>query len=91
MNRRDFLVGIAATAAITSAIPALSIEAPISAKVWYDQWLTDTTSIWVNFYENMLIYGTGAIKHIDEYPFIQSVSPKDLLIPELGGGLFQQA
>ena len=44
----------------------------------YTQWLRDTNPIWQDFHENQFIFGIGALKQIDDYPYIESVHPRDL-------------
>lgn len=94
MNRRDFLHGLAVTAAvigIAPAMPTIPMSAKTNAELWYTEWLKDTAHVWVEHYNNTILYGIGAIRRIEEYPYVESVPLSELTIPPSSGGLLDRA
>lgn len=91
MNRRDLLLGLAASTAI-AACPA-AIEAAIIAtpvvdwRIWWDQWQKDALDVLVKCWEDQIIYGTSAHESCKEYPYVRRIDPTLLTMPPTRGGL----
>jgi len=79
MNRRDFLKGLFGTAAVA----AIGVSAELEEAFTQD-WQAALMPIWMDYYNNVLIYGVGAITYTNAFPYIRSIPPQEIyLIPEL--------
>ena len=76
MNRRSFLKGLAAAFVAANALP---IKAAIPTEPWMEEWLAAIAPIYSDYISNITIWGVGALKETDDYPFIRSIAPYDLL------------
>jgi hypothetical protein len=92
MNRRAFLIGLTATSAIAAcpaAIEAVLAQAPETEwKACFEQWIKDTTDVFVKVWEDQIIYGVGAYEYTDTYPYIERLDPRTLPPPIERKGLF---
>lgn len=97
MNRRAFLKGCAAVAVASQVVPSLVttpamelLEDFEQLKASYEQWLKDTADIFSDCFSNTIIFGVGAIRQVEQYPYIESVDPYQLPWPKTSGGLLEQ-
>lgn len=100
MNRRAFLIGCAA-AAVAGTVPIIPKELAVygrspamdalddlkALQELYNQWLRDALPILSEYQMNVFLYGTGALKQIKEYPYIESIHPKDLISLDFAEGI----
>jgi len=87
MNRREFVLGLLSGIAATAVpIPASITNAP--AHIW-EQLEVEIMEVLVRAFEDMVIYGTHAIKYTDKFPFVENVDLRDLWLPPTKGGLLQ--
>lgn len=83
MNRRAFLTGLFGTAAITAL--------PVSAKVLEPtltlgpDWQTAIAKVYANYMTDLMLYGTGAIRSCDTFPWIENVPLTQLYETPIGG------
>lgn len=100
MNRRDFLYGCAAIAVANTSGLAVApdngphnmtaTEVEAAYRAYYKQWQNDTANIFVDYFNNTILFGIGALRQIEEYPYIESVDPADLQMPATLGGLLEK-
>lgn len=77
MNRRELLAGFLGTAAATviGPVPALvESTAPINAAAWE----AAVAKVVATYYEDLMIFGTAAIRYTEIFPFIENVDPFNL-------------
>lgn len=86
MNRRAFLTGLFGTAAVAAFGPMPILEAKTSIN--WATWEAAVLQVYSDHFANLFIYGTAAIEHIDEFPFIRNVPLEELYpLPPTTGGL----
>lgn len=92
MNRRAFLTNLIASTALAAcpaAIEAVLSSAPtINYNAYLEQWMKDALDVLFKCWEDEIIYGVSAYRHIDTYPYVQRIDPLTLELPHLRGGLF---
>ena len=82
MNRRAFLTGLVASSAI-AACPA-AVEAALTAapamtwEQWYERWVIDASAVISDAFVDQIIFGVGAYKQCDEYPYVKRIDPRTL-------------
>lgn len=87
MNRRDVLTNLFG-AAVVAALPNVpAIETTVSIYTLED-WRNAVIKVWASQMEDLIIYGTCAIRQIDTFPFIESVPVRELYLPTTTRGLF---
>lgn len=86
MKRRQFLTGLFG-AAVVSALP--NLPALESAPLIYtlEEWQEAIRKIWLAQWTDLIMYGTCAIRQIDDFPFIESIPFSELVLPTTIGGL----
>lgn len=77
MNRREFLHKIGAGAIVIGFAPQVLLE-PIHS---YDAWMEATMKVLGEVQADMIIYGTGAYRYTDIFPWIERVPLQELYIP----------
>lgn len=92
MNRRAFLTGLIATTALAPC--AIAVDAVIAStpaldwKTYIEQWYSDASDVMIKVCEDQIIWGVGAWRNIETYPFIERIDPHSLPAPPKRGGLF---
>jgi hypothetical protein len=84
MKRRDFLRGCAAALAAGATIGVIPWEPRVAtpkeiAERWFAQWMRDLQPVLRDHAMNMMTWGIGGLRQIEAYPYIESLSPRDML------------
>lgn len=74
MNRREFITGIFSAAAIASIDPRTLVPEATP------DWALAVCKVYNDYMTNILLYGIGAIRSIDEFPYIENLNPEDIRI-----------
>ena len=77
MNRRDLLKGFAVVA-IAGTVPAALLIEETGPEIFFTAWWRAAADELSACNTNVLIYGTGAIQYIDEFPFIRNVPLEEI-------------
>lgn len=76
MNRRQFILGMASAAAIPIiGKPSSALNLPTEA-----EFMTMFITAYSDYTANMFIFGVGALRYTDTFPYVESVDPRDLVI-----------
>ena len=76
-SRRSFLKGLAAALVAANAMP-LKVVGQLPGDLWYKEWLAAIAPIYSDYISNIMIWGVGALKEVDDFPYIRAVSPYEL-------------
>lgn len=83
-SRRAFLQGLFGVA-VVAALPSIPVVPPTYTLV---EWQEAVIKVYYDLMRDTLIYGTGAIRSCDKFPFIECVPLSELYLPTTIGGLF---
>lgn len=82
MNRRAFLAGLFGTT-VACAVPSVALEAIVDD----DKWKADLAAVIGDFMYEFTVFGTAAIMHHNEYPYIRVLRAAELFtISEIDSG-----
>jgi hypothetical protein len=82
MNRRDFLTGLVAASGITIAgtMPVQLLEPIPIGPLSFDTWHQAFMKAYLDMYENLFLFGVGALEYTEEFPYVRSIHPKNMTI-----------
>lgn len=79
MNKRTFLLGLSTTigAALTPAMVEVVVATTpaVDWKAYFNKWVDDWSQVYSDYISDMIIYGRGALRTINTYPYIERVDP----------------
>jgi hypothetical protein len=80
MNRRAFLFGLGATAAVAT-LPAKVLEDALDP-----DWENAIRLVLNQYINDFITFGQGTLLYNDVWPFVHNVDPATILAPNLGVG-----
>ncbi len=90
-SRRAFIIGalgMAASSLTPKAIDVIVAASPEQAFAsWYAIWQEEAMIILAEYWSDVMIFGVGAIQHIETYPYVRRVDPLTLYPPTETGEL----
>lgn len=81
MNRRAFLIGLGATAAVVQ-LPTKILEVAADTK-----WAQAVQAVINRYITDFVCYGQGMLLYNEEWPFVHNVDPTTIQALDLGPGL----
>lgn len=92
MNRRDFLAGMLATATapvlVSGSIPTALLE-PIGGQAFMAVDMDALAKVYVDYWTNVICFGCGGLRYTETFPYIESIDPKDIVMPLPDSTAFQ--
>lgn len=79
LDRRNFLIGLFGSAAVAAAGKLPTIPTMFDSNAWVQA----IVKVYGEHINNVLIYGTSAIRYVDEFPYVKVIHPSEMNLDEL--------